>query len=167
MAVSNHSEANFVRPANFIQETTQIKKGNETFKIFQNFNCNSSCGAQYVGETGRTLREIFNGHRADVRLSKRTHVAVHFDGCLRNFEQHCKLYPIEEIPDTLSQETNKKLILERENFWLRKLKTYPPYGMDSGAYANNESIMSLTIKGSLTVREVGMFMSLFERNYKV
>ena len=147
---------------NFIQETTQIKKGNETVKIFQNLNCNSrnliylihcdSCGAQYVGETGRTLRERFNGHRTDVRLSKRTNVAVHFDGCLCNFEQHCKLYPIEEIPDTLSQEANKKLRLERENFWIRKLKTYPPYGMNSGANANSESIMPLTIKYSSTAK---------------
>ena len=99
-----------------------------------------------------TLRERFNGHRADVRLSKRTNVAVHFDGCLCNFEQHCKLYPIEEIPDTLSQEANKKLRLERENFWIRKLKTYPPYGMNSGANANSESIMPLTIKYSSTAK---------------
>ena len=146
---------------NFIQKTTQIKKGNETVKIFQNLNCNSrnliylihcdSCGAQYV-ETGRTLREGFNGHRADARLSKRTNVAIRFDGCLCNFEQHCKLYPIEEIPDTLSQEANKKLRLERENFWIRKLKTYTPYGMNSGANANSESIMPLTIKFSSTAK---------------
>ena len=131
-------------------------------KSFKISNCNSrnliylihcdSCGAQYVGETGRTLRERFNGHRADVRLSKRTNVAVHFDGCLCNFEQHCKLYPIEEIPDTLSQEANKKLRLERENFWIRKFKTYPPYGMNSGANANSESIMPFTIKYSSTAK---------------
>ena len=74
----------------------QMKKGHATVNIFKNSNCDSrnliylihcdSCGAQYVGETGRTLRERLNGHRADIRLSKRTHVAVHFDGCLYNFE---------------------------------------------------------------------------------
>ena len=96
------------------------------------------------GRNLRTLRERFNGHRADVRLSKRTSVAAHFDWSLCNFEQHCKLYPIEEIPDTLSQKANK-LRLEKENVWIRKLKTYPPYGMNSGANANSESIMPLTI----------------------
>ena len=62
-----------------------------------------------------------------------------------NCEQHCKLYLIEEIPDTLSQDANKKITLERENFGMRKLKTYPD-GMNSGANANSESIMPLTIK---------------------
>ena len=141
---------------NFTQKTTQIKKGNETVKIFQNLNCNSTfliylihcdnCVAQYVGKTRRTLRERFNGHRADVRLTKRTNVAVHFDGCLCNFED-CQLYPNDEIPDTLSQEANKKLRLERGN-----LKTYPPYGMNSGANANSESIMPLTIQYSSTAK---------------
>ena len=98
---------------NFIQETTQIKNGNETVKILQNFNCNSrsliylihcdSYGVQYVGESDRALRERYNGYRprAHARLSKRTNVAVHFDACLCNFEQQCKSYPIEEIPNTV------------------------------------------------------------------
>ena len=116
MVVSNHADANFARPAISFKRQG-IKHGNETVKIFQTLNCNSrnliylihceSCGAQYEGETGSRLREIFYGHRADVRLGKRTDVAVHFDGRLCNFEQHCKLYPIEEIPDTLLQEANK------------------------------------------------------------
>ena len=76
-------------------------------------------------ETGRTLRERFNGHKADVRLSKRTNVAVHVDGSLCNFEQHCKLYPIEEISDTLSQEANKKLKLEREKLKIVKVSCLP------------------------------------------
>ena len=80
------------------------------------------CGAQYTRETGRILRERLNGHRADIRLSKRTNVAVHFDGRLCNFEQHCKLNPIKEIPDTLSQEANKKLRLEREKLLDNKIK---------------------------------------------
>ena len=41
---------------------------------------------EYVGETGRTLRERFNDHRADVRLSKRTNVAVHFDRRLHSMQ---------------------------------------------------------------------------------
>ena len=61
-------------------------------------------------------------------------------------------YPIEKIPDTLSQEVNKKLRLERENFWIRKLKTHPPYGMNSGANANSESIVPFTIKYSSTAK---------------
>ena len=61
-------------------------------------------------------------------------------------------YTIKEIPDTLSQEANKKLRLERENFWIRKLKTYPTYGMNSGANANSESIMPLTITYSSTAK---------------
>ena len=146
----------------FVHETNYIKRGTEIVHIFQNLSCNSrnliylihcdSCGARYVGETGRTLRERFNGHRADVRLEKQTNVAVHFDGCLCNFEKHCKLYPLEEVSDTLSQEENKKLRLERENFWIRKLKTYPPYGLNTGANANSESIMPLTIKYSSTAK---------------
>ena len=68
------------------------------------------------------------------------------------FDRHCKLYPIEEVQGTLSQEENKKLRLERENFWIRNLKTYPPFGLNTGANANTESIMPLTIKYSKTAR---------------
>ena len=105
-----------------------------------------------MGETGRTLRERFNGHRADVRLNKGTNVSDHFDGILCNFDNHCKLYPIEELSDTLSQEENKKQRLIRENFWIRNLKSYPPFGLNTGANANTESVMPLSIKYSSTAK---------------
>ena len=38
---------------------------------------------------------------------------------------------------------------------------------DASIYLNKYFHLRGTIKGSLTVRGVGMFMSLFERNYKV
>lgn len=150
------------RTCKFVPDTDHIKRGTEIINIYQNLTCNSrnliylihcdSCGARYVGETGRTLRERFNGHRADVRLNKGTNVSDHFDGILCNFDNHCKLYPIEELSDTLSQEENKKQRLIRENFWIRNLKSYPPFGLNTGANANTESVMPLSIKYSSTAK---------------
>ena len=163
---NQHKGAGSIKPCNgklcktckFIPRTDHIKKDTEMIRIHQNLDCNSrniiylihcdSCGSRYVGETGRTLRERFNGHRADVRLDIRTSVSTHFDGCLCNFDRHCIVYPIEELPDTLSEETNKKQRLKRENFWIRKIKTYPPFGMNVGANANADSILPFTIKYS-------------------
>ena len=167
---NQNKQSGFIKPCmgklcktcKFVPKTDHIKRGTEIIKIHQKLSCNShnliylihcnSCGARYVGETSRTLRDRFNGHRTDVRLNIPTSVSTHFDGCLCNFDRHCILYPIEELPDSLSKETNRQERLKRENYWIRTLKTYPPFGMNIGANANSQSILPFTIKYSSTAR---------------
>ena len=83
---------------------------------------------QYVGETGRIFRKRLSEHKSGILGS--------FKGCkflYNHFKQGCKIYTakiIEAVPDSLDKEVNKDRLLDRENFWIRELRTKYPYGLN-------------------------------------
>ena len=109
--------------SNFTSETTK-----ENFNILQNLNCDShnviylisckkpNCGQQYVGETGRHLRERVLEHLRNIRTRKSCPVAAHF-GSLFHKTEHFSIQAIEKckIHTTFYRKT-------RERFWINRLK---------------------------------------------
>ena len=126
----------------FIPSTNYIEKNGVKIHVKSNLNCNSSniiyvihcsnCQKRYVGETGQTLRDRFNAHKQDIKRGISTSVSLHYDGVFCKFDSHCKLYPIEFVPLADSETQNKTNRLERENYWIKKLESFPPFGLNSG-----------------------------------
>lgn len=108
---------------------------NETFTIRERFTCESTnviyflfcekCQhSQYAGET-KTLKIRFYLHRSNNNKNTGTVVANHFntpDHSLRNLK-----YIILEMVH--NQHRNSRL--KRKQFWISKLKTLPPLGLNS------------------------------------
>ena len=91
------------------------------------------CFDQYVGETENSLRERWAKHRTDIKYGKFTNsVAKHLD------KYHSKDYrfdvltiiPIEQIPIGANHTCSKAQREVREQFWIDKLKTFSPFGMN-------------------------------------
>jgi len=116
--------------------STEIFKSTYTREIF-NIKDNISCGCrnviylitcrkcqlQYVGETGRELRERVVDHRSAIRTHKNTPIGIHF-----NEEGHSLLdlsvMAIEQSDNSLARK-------QREEYWQRKLHTKFPKEINS------------------------------------
>lgn len=113
-------------------------KGNH-YQIQSNLNCGSSniiylvecdlCGMQYVGETQRTLRNRINQHRSAIRTGKRSIIALHFQTPGHSFENF-KVTPIEQLHNDDDLMTATKLRRLREQYWISKLDTAFPNGLN-------------------------------------
>ena len=143
----------------FIPKTNFLMNGTRKIRFNSKLNCNSTniiyvihcshCERRYVGETGRSVRDRFNGHKRDINHGISTNVADHFFslvGC--DFETKCKLYPLEKIPESGSETQDKEYRLERENHWIRKLETYDPYGLNTGYNPSKDGIMPFVVRFS-------------------
>lgn len=105
--------------------------------INDNIYCNSTnliylitcrkCKSQYVGETGRSLRDRLNDHRSAIRNKIKTPISVHF-----NLPNHSildlSIIPIELIKNTSMPESCRR---NRERFWQLKLNTLFPHGINN------------------------------------
>ena len=95
-------------------------------------NCNSTnciylitcnkCEKQYVGESGRKLKERINNHRSDIKTNKHTSIAIHFNDIGHNFK-HFAILPIELITDPVRRKA-------KEKWWIKELQTKYPFGLN-------------------------------------
>ena len=88
------------------------------------------CGLQYVGETSQALRKRMNNHRANIKSLKPQFLYKHFTSDGHKLEDMF-VQPIESIvvsPNEQASTYSKRL--EREEFWIRELKTVYPYGLN-------------------------------------
>jgi hypothetical protein len=85
-------------------------------------NC-IKCQKQYVGQTGRRLKDRLNSHRSNIHNSIQTAVAIHFNEPPHNYT-HLKIIPIEVVDDSAER-------INRETFWIQKLKTKYPSGLNN------------------------------------
>ena len=120
---------------------TQIAKSSSgaSVKLKRQTNCKSAnviylitctqCGKQYVGETKRALNERMNGHRSDwtKRRFQRSPVAEHFHLQNHDFNSHVSLCCIDHDAQW-SDDTRKA----RESYWIRRLNTMQPHGINKG-----------------------------------
>lgn len=105
------------------------------FLIKQNIYCNSknlvylitckNCNKQYVGETGRTLRDRLNDHRSAIKNKAKTPIAIHF-----NSSNH-SLFDLSILPIELINNTSNICRRSREQFWQIKLNTLYPNGINN------------------------------------
>lgn len=121
----------------------------ETFSINDSLDCNSSnvvylytckiCLMQYVGETGTTLRERANRHRAAIRAKNQDSALFAHLARYHSFEididkaddQHFILTPIEQVSEKASKNLTKMERLKRETYWIDVLNTFKSSGMNS------------------------------------
>ena len=85
------------------------------------------CKKQYVGETGRTLRDRLNDHRSAIKNNKKTPIAIHFN-MLNHSVLDLSIMPIELIKNNNSSAATRRL---REQYWQLKLNTLFPYGINN------------------------------------
>ena len=105
-----------------------------TYSILEHISCTSTnlvyliscklCGLQYVGETGRMLRDRINDHLSAIRLNKPTPIGIHFNLPLHSVSN----FSIIGIENNLDNITNRRA---RESLWQTILKTIHPSGINN------------------------------------
>ena len=108
----------------------------ESFNIRECMTCTTSgiiyllyCAkckyAQYTGETQNSLKTRFYLHRSEINRNKGTHVTEHFNQADHSVDD-LRCIIIEKVySNTLTRR------LRRENFWMNKLQTVYPLGLNS------------------------------------
>ena len=124
---------------NFTSSNTDI-----TYSINSHMSCFSEnliylytckfCQVQYVGETGKTLRDRHNRHRSAVRCLNDSETLFGHLMKYHSDEEICIsqyiLTPIEQLKDQGLNNLNKLERLKRESFWIDKLQTMEPNGLN-------------------------------------
>ena len=86
--------------------------------------CDTCRHTQYIGETKNSLRTRFYQHRSNINTNTGTHVTRHF-----NSQNHTlanmKCLAMEKVH---TDDTEKRQ--ERESFWIRKMRTLFPLGLN-------------------------------------
>ena len=92
------------------------------------------CDKQYVGETGKTLRDRNNRHRTAITCLNREdalyeHLVRYHPRVNHSLELY-KLTAIEQVPNLGSEALNRLRRLEREYCWIDTLCTFEPHGLN-------------------------------------
>ena len=115
---------------------------NRTFRIFQKTTCKSNfikyllecklCKIQDVGKAETAFNIRLHNHRKDVKDPKAIPADKHFNQTGHNFHLHAKLIIIEQLQEIekTSNEILKERLKTRETFWIKKLKTLTPSGLN-------------------------------------
>ena len=117
---------------------------NRIFNIFHTITCKSQwliyllectlCKLQYIGKSETSFNIRLNNHRKDVNNNnpKAIPACQHFRSEGHNFMKHAKFTLIEELTERnhVSKETLKHRLKKRENFWILKLQTLTPKGLN-------------------------------------
>jgi len=123
---------------NIIETDSYVSSSNMSrFKLKENTNCSSThviylitcqkCGMQYVGQTRQQVSKRMNSHRFDINNFTdplyATNVAAHFNSADHSLEDF-RFLPIEVLYDDMDR-------LTRETYWMHKLNTVHPSGLNS------------------------------------
>ena len=96
----------------------------KTTNIVYGIKCKECKKLLYVGETGNKIYERFQNHTSSIRKRANNPVADHF-----NLEQHC-INSIEIVGLERIRMNDIHLRKIRESFWIKKLKTKHPDGLN-------------------------------------
>ena len=122
-----------------IQETATFTStaAGESFKINHTLNCDSNCltylltckccGKQYVGETTDEFRLRWNNYKSNDRKNARNESCKQ-ENLLELFKSEVHSGFLGNVCLTLIDKTNGKESKRTENYWMRTLKTYAPFG---------------------------------------
>ena len=114
----------------------------KSFNIRHKLNCHSTwliylgycilCAKhQYVGKAEGPFNGRLNNHRNDAKKSKSIPFDEHFQLPNHNFTDHARFILIEQINDKSKGKLQMREILrQRENFWMKKLGTLTPHGLN-------------------------------------
>ena len=90
------------------------------------------CKIQYVGKAETAFKIRLNNHRKDVNKPKSIATHFHFRKPGNSFNLHVKLSLTEQLNNILTtdKETLKFRLKRREDFWIQKLETLTPKGLN-------------------------------------
>ena len=110
------------------------------FTITGMLNCNSKnivylieckrCNEQYVGETSNTLRARITQHISNINRYCNTSVAEHFNQLGHDGIMDMQITPVLQMPDLESRVKNTLARQKQESFFIEKLGTMTPNGMN-------------------------------------
>ena len=120
-------------------ESTQTK---EKFNIYHKVSCKSNyviyllecllCKIQYVGKSETPFHIRLNNHRKDIKNPNAIEACQHFNNWNHTFHKHGKFILIEQLNNikNTSTEVLKQRLKDRENYWIKRLKTLTPFGLN-------------------------------------
>ena len=90
--------------------------------------------AMYVGETSRKLHKRFTEHRSNINTKKSGPVAKHFNEICPNMD-FLTITPLEHVQRKntfmgLLDRVDILALLQREQYWIKKIKTIAPFGLN-------------------------------------
>ena len=90
------------------------------------------CKIQYVGKSETSFNIRLSNHRKDIKKLNAIEVSKHLNSIEHSFSKHGKFIIFEQLRNinTNTTETPKLRLKERENFWIKKLKTLTPQGLN-------------------------------------
>ena len=120
----------------FISQQTKRK-----FKIYHKVNCKSEyviylmectlCNKQYVGKAEAAFNIRLNNHSKDTKNPNSVLAYRRFQQQGHKFNSHSKFIIIDKLVNTSSyKDILSERLIQRENFWIQKLKTLVPYGLN-------------------------------------
>ena len=125
-----------------VNNTTTFKGTNgELFRIRDNGNCKSrnviylmDClyckKILYVGKSEYPMNIRINKHRFDTLKEEQIEVDTHFKQHSHNFNRDARFTIIEQIKKTGDKNEIRFILEKRENFWITRLKTLKPHGLN-------------------------------------
>ena len=90
------------------------------------------CKIQYVGKAETAFNVRLNNHRKDAKNAKSIPADSHFRKPGHDFTKHAKFTLIEQLSNTenKSKESLRLILKGREDFWIKKLDTLTPKGLN-------------------------------------
>ena len=90
------------------------------------------CKIQHAGKSETSFNIRLNNRRKDIKKPNAIEACKHFNSNKHTFSAHGKFILIEQLRNinTTPTEILKLKLKERENFWVKKLKTLTPYGLN-------------------------------------
>ena len=133
-------------------KTFKSEKTGEVFNIQHNLNCRSrnviylgSCTlckySQYIGKSEPSVNLRINTHRYDVNSPNGGRFDKHFNLPGHNYDKHARYIIIEQVrtPSSMNTTALRKLLEDREDFWMKRLNTIYPNGLNDHLNSNNNN----------------------------
>ena len=116
------------------EESFKSRITRERIELRGRFNCKTKgviymteclkCGIQYIGQTGRTFCSRIREHRNDIRNKKDTPTGVHYNSKGHSIDDFRAIIIERVVPNDAAW------LLEREDFWIKRLETKTPKGLN-------------------------------------
>lgn len=159
----------------YLKPLVEFKYNNNAMLIKDQMNCASKnviyairctlCRLVYIGQTSKTLRERFQGHKSTILLDKNKLLAKHINTCMKTFKHTDKenlpltITPIAKIEVNEDKLTNILNLMNRESEIITNMKTSTPHGINGPQ--DTQSAIPVTLKYSDKTKHIA---TLF-RNY--
>ena len=90
------------------------------------------CKTQYVGKTETPFHIRLNNHRKDIKNPHAIEACKHFNNWIHVFHKHGKFILTEQLNyiKNTSTEVLKQRLKNRENCWIKRLKTLTPFSLN-------------------------------------